>query len=62
MITRIIAMMMNLLSGKMAIKNGGIKMNDRKRVVMWRWRPSWYWDQCMPEDENKETEKLWKDE
>ena len=57
--TMIIAMMINLLNGTMAIKTKGSKNLNKKEVIPVTWHPSRWWDCCMSEDEKKETEKQW---
>ena len=36
------------------------KTQIKKELIPIAWHPSRYWDWCMPEDEKKEAEKLWK--
>ena len=55
--TMIIAMMISLLNGTMAIKTKGSKNLNKKKVIPVTWHPSRWWDCCMSEDEKKETEK-----
>ena len=56
----VIGMMMmmkiNLLNGAMVIKN--VRLNEELLPIAWH--PSRYWDWCVPEDDKKETEKLWR--
>ena len=56
----VIGMMMmmkiNLLNGTMVIKN--VRLNEELLPIAWH--PSRYWDWCVPEDDKKETEKLWR--
>ena len=43
------------LIGMMVIKNAKIK----EELMPIAWHPLRWWDRCVPEDEKKETEKLW---
>ena len=43
------------LIGMMVIKNAKIK----EELMPIAWHPLRWWDWCVPEDEKKETEKLW---
>ena len=56
----VIGMMMmmkiNFLNGTMVIKN--VRLNEELLPIAWH--PSRYWDWCVPEDDKKETEKLWR--
>ena len=36
------------------------KASIKKELLPIAWHPSKYWDWCVPEDEKKETEQLWK--
>ena len=36
------------------------KAQIKKELMPIAWHPSRWWDWCIPEDEKKETEKLWK--
>ena len=36
------------------------KVQIKKELIPIVWHPSRWWDSCMSEDEEKETEKLWK--
>ena len=36
------------------------KASIKKELLPITWHPSRWWDWCVPEDEKKETEKLWK--
>ena len=49
-------MKINLLNGTMVIKN--VRLNEELLPIAWH--PSRYWDWCVPEDDKKETEKLWR--
>ena len=63
----VIEMMMmmkkNVLSGAMIIKNEKLKKAQKgsikKELLPVVWHPSRWWDWCVPEDEKKETEKIW---
>ena len=35
------------------------KASIKEELMPIAWHPSRYWDRCMSEDEEKETEKLW---
>ena len=35
------------------------KASIKKELLPIAWHPSRWWDWCVPEDEKKETEKLW---
>ena len=35
------------------------KTQVKKELMLTAWHPSRYWDQCMPEDEKRDTEALW---
>ena len=57
--TMIIAMTINLLNGKKALKDARPKKHKLKKDLMpIAWHPSRYSDWCMSEDE-KQTEKMW---
>ena len=58
MIATTIAMMMRLSSGTKAIKNVKSKKHKLKKMPI-AWHQSRWWDWCVPQDEKKETEKLW---
>ena len=61
MMTLIIAIMINLLNGTRAFKNGRPKKAKiKEELIPVTWHPSRWWDWCMPEDGGKKTEKLWK--
>ena len=49
-------MKINFLNGTMVIKN--VRLNEELLLIAWH--PSRYWDWCVPEDDKKETEKLWR--
>ena len=49
-------MKINFLNGTMIIKN--VRLNEELLPIAWH--PSRYWDWCVPEDDKKETEKLWR--
>ena len=49
-------MKINFLNGTMVIKN--VRLNEELLPIAWH--PSRYWDWCVPEDDKKETEKLWR--
>ena len=51
-----VMMKINLLNGTMVIKN--VRLNEELLPIAWH--PSRYWDWCVPEDDKKETEKLWR--
>ena len=36
------------------------KASIKEELLPIAWHPSRYWDWCVPEDENKETEKKWR--
>ena len=36
------------------------KQKAKKQFMSIAWHPSRWWDWCVPEDEKKETEKLWR--
>ena len=36
------------------------KASIKEQLLPIAWHPSRYWDSCVPEDEKKETEKLWR--
>ena len=40
-------------------KHKAQKAQIRKWLMPIPWHPSRWWDWCVPEDEKKETEKLW---
>ena len=35
------------------------KSKIKEELMLLAWHPSRWWDWCIPEDEKKETEKLW---
>ena len=49
-------MKINFLNGTMVIKN--VRLNEELLPIAWH--ASRYWDWCVPEDDKKETEKLWR--
>ena len=49
-------MKINFLNGTMVIKN--VSLNEELLPIAWH--SSRYWDWCVPEDDKKETEKLWR--
>ena len=36
------------------------KVKIKKKLIPIAWHPSRWWNWCVPEDEKKETEKMWK--
>ena len=36
------------------------KASIKEQLLPIAWHPSRYWDSCVPEDEKKKTEKLWR--
>ena len=44
---------------KVVEKRKAQKPQVKKELMRVAWHPSRWWDWCVPEDEKKETEKLW---
>ena len=61
MIAMIGMMIMRLLSGlKVKKKRKAQKAKIKEELLPIAWHPLRWWDWCVPEDEKRETEKLWK--
>ena len=61
MIAMIGMMIMRLLSGLKVKKNRKAqKAKIKEELLPIAWHPLRWWDWCVPEDEKRETEKLWK--
>ena len=63
MMMMMMMMKINVLSGAIIKKKGKLKKAQKgsikKELLPAVWHPSRWWDWCVPEDEKKETEKLW---
>ena len=57
--TLIIMIMINLFNGMKTIKKAQ-KAKIKEELMSVTWNPTRWWNWCVPEDEKKETEKLWK--
>ena len=54
-------MIMRLLSDlKVKKKRKAQKAKIKEELLPIAWHPLTWWDWCVPEDEKRETEKLWK--